>query len=146
MIETTWARLNPGFFDQISGTGIGLLVVCSGASFGGEIRSRRFCQKLVSLLQLTSNPESTGPRGPAWKNSLRFSPNPVPNRGTLNAVGEPALIFTGRSVRKSLRFENRLLRFDSWETDGKCPSRSVGSVVERPASSSMVLRSGIRIT
>src|ERR1017187_1177797 len=146
MIETICTRLNCGFFDQISGTGMGALVVFSGASFGGKIRSRRFCQKLVSRLQFTSRSEFTGPPGPEWKNSLKFSPSPVPNRGAENAVGAPARIFTGRSVRKSLRFENRLFRLDSWEGEARRPSRSVGSEVERPASSSIVVKSGIRVT
>ena len=44
-------------------------------------------------------------------------------------------------MRKSLRLEKRLFRLDSCDGERKRPSRSVGSLVERPASSSLALKS-----
>src|SRR6202021_3953346 len=78
-------RVNCVFFDQISGTATGLLVVRSGGSFGGEIVSRRFCQKPPRpAFQLTSRSELPGPRGAGLKNSFKLSFRLSPNAGCLN--------------------------------------------------------------
>src|SRR5215472_13978462 len=115
-MDTTWTRLNWVFLDQISGTSTGWLVVFSGGSFGGEIQSRRLRQRPGSSCQLTRRAEFTRPRGAARKNSLMLAAKPEPNRGMSKAVGVPAWILAGRSARKSLRFERRLLMLDSLET------------------------------
>ena len=49
-IESDCTRVNCVFLDQISFTATGLLVTLSGGSFGGEIMSRRFCQRLGALI------------------------------------------------------------------------------------------------
>src|SRR5580704_6995956 len=118
---TTWkardsavTRLNWVFFDHSSGTATGWLVVFSGASFGGEMMSRKFCQKpLNPAFQLISRSESTGPRGAETKNSLRLSRRLSPNPGVLKTVGFMPFVFTGRSKRKSLMFEKKFRSSES---------------------------------
>src|SRR5271154_2500110 len=101
-------RVNWVFFDQISGTAIGWLVVRSGGSFGGEIMSRRFCQKPPRpAFQLTSRSEFTGPRGAGLKNSFRLSFRLSPKAGCLNTSDLLAVTLTGLSVRNSFRLEKK---------------------------------------
>ena len=145
--ESACTRVNWVFLDQISGTATGELVVFSGANFRGEIRSRTFCQNPPnSEFRLTNRSEFTGPRGAARKNSLKLSPSPSPNSGFLNTSDFPPAILAGRSERKSFTLEKKLLKADVCTGDGRRPILSVGSVVERPASSSLEVKSGIGLT
>src|SRR5579871_438436 len=77
-------------------------------------------------LQLTRRSERTTPRGPAWKNSFKFSEKPVPKPGMLNAFESPGRSFTGRSTRKSRKLENRLLRLDCSPEERRRPRRKTG--------------------
>src|ERR1700679_157390 len=139
-------RVNCVFFDQISGTATGLLVVRSGGSFGGEIVSRRFCQKPPRpAFQLTSRSEFTGPRGAGLKNSLKLSFRLSPNAGCLKTSDLLATTLTGRSVRNSLRFEKKLFSSDSRTGEGRRPSFRDGSITEGPGSLMMCgLSSGMK--
>src|SRR5580704_15771514 len=128
-------RVNCVFFDQISGTAIGLLVVRSGGSFGGDIVSFRFCQNPPSpAFQFTSRSEFTGPRGAALKNSFRLSFRLSPKVGCLNTSDLLPLTLTDLSVRKSRKFEKKLFSSDSRTGEGSRPSRSEGSTTDGPAS------------
>src|SRR5579872_5097098 len=129
----------------MSFTATGLLVTFSGGSFGGEIRSRMFCHRLGDSFQLMSRSLLTLPRGAGRKNSFKFSETVEPNPVMAN-TGAPPRTFTGRSVRKSLRFDARLLRFDSCEGDLKRPNWRVESVsAGRVASSTLAVVSDIRL-
>src|SRR5271163_1450444 len=112
--ESACTRVNWVFLDQSSGTATGWLVVFSGASFGGEMTSRRFCQKPPNpAFQLMSRSEFTGPRGVERKNSLRLSRMLSPNPGVLNTVAFAPFMFTGRSKRKSLTLEKKFRSSES---------------------------------
>src|ERR1700722_2635446 len=112
--DSACTRVNCVFLDHSSGTATGLLVVFSGASFGGEIMSRRFCQKPANpAFQLISSSEFTGPRGAERKNSLKLSRRLSPNPGVLNTVGFTPFMFTGRSKRKSLTLEKKFRSSES---------------------------------
>src|ERR1700729_1699033 len=96
----------------MSFTATGLLVTFSGGSFGGEIRSLRFRHRLGVSFQLISRSLLTGPRASGRKNSLKLSAVVSPKPLILKTGALPRTLI-GRSVRKSLRFEARLLRLDS---------------------------------
>src|SRR6202041_3603201 len=101
-IESICTRVNCVFFDQMSFTATGWLDTCNGGSFGGEIISRRFCQKPPNpAFQLTSRSEFTRPRGLGLKNSLTLSLKPAPNSGSEKPKGPPRGTFTGLQGGKS---------------------------------------------
>src|ERR1700735_5706837 len=97
----------------MSFTATGLLVTFRGGSFGGEISSFRFRQRLGVSFQLISRSLLTGPRGARRKNSLKLSAVVSPNPAMLKTGARSPRTLTGRSVRKSFRLEARLLRLDS---------------------------------
>src|SRR3984885_2040269 len=71
-------------FDQISFTFTGWLVTLSGGSFGGEIRSRKFCH-----MTFPGDCHSTVMReetafGVGLNHSLKFSATPPPYSATVN--------------------------------------------------------------
>src|SRR5277367_6476046 len=106
-MESACTRVNCVFLDQISGTATGWLVVFSGGSFGGEIKSLMFFQKPPKLVfQLMSRSEFTFPRTDGRKNSFKFSRMPEPKCAEVNTVCLPRT-FAGRSVRKSFRLEEK---------------------------------------
>src|SRR6202451_4533222 len=93
-------RVNCVFFDQISGTATGLLVVRSGGSFGGEIVSLTFCHNPPNPpSQFTRRSAVTAPRASGRKNSFKLSFRLSPNPGCWNTSDLPDFTFTGRSVR-----------------------------------------------
>src|SRR5215472_10095690 len=113
-MESACTRVNCVFLDQISGTSTGLLVTWRGGSLGGEIASLILRRKPEAPpSHCTSKSDLTGPRGALRKNSLRLSPRLSPNSGAANAGGRPPRYLTGRSTKKSRRFENKILRRDS---------------------------------
>src|ERR1700690_749189 len=93
---------------QISFTFIGLLVTLSGASFGGEIRSRIFCQRTLEVgCQSTVMREDTA-FGVGLNHSLKLSETPLPKPSGVNTAPWPFLgTLIGRSARKSLRLEKK---------------------------------------
>src|SRR5580658_3049119 len=127
-MESACTRVNCVFFDHISGTATGRLVVCSGGSFGGKIASRRFCQRLPNpAFQLTSRSEFTDPRGARRNSSLKFEPVPSPKLSGTNTAAGPPRNLTRRSVRKSLRLEKKFFSSDCWVGESKRPIFRVGS-------------------
>src|SRR5580698_9277257 len=97
---------------QISFTFTGWLVTFSGGSLGGEIASRKFCQKVrCHACQSTAMRERIGPRaalGVLLKYSFRLSRKLVPNSSFVNTTVAPVpWTLTDRSVKKSLRLETK---------------------------------------
>src|SRR5882762_9965740 len=101
-----WDGPNALSLVQMSRTLTGWLVTLSGGSFGGEMRSRIFCQStLYGGCHSTAMREDTA-RGVGLNHSLKFSPIPEPKASGVNTAALPFFgIFTGRSARKSFRLE-----------------------------------------
>src|SRR5579864_3576014 len=93
---------------QISFTLTGWLVILSGGSFGGEIRSRMFCQSTLEVgCQSTVMREETA-LGVGLNHSLKLSVRPAPNPSGVKTAPLPGSdTFTGRSARKSFRLEKK---------------------------------------
>src|ERR1700738_491308 len=94
----------------------GLLVTLSGGSLGGEIRSRIFCHMtLYGGCQSTVMREDTA-LGVGLNHSLSFSARPPPYSSTVKTSPFTFLeIFTGRSMRKSLKLERKPRERGLWE-------------------------------
>src|SRR5579875_32463 len=116
--DRAWTFENCLFFDQISGTSTGSLVTCNGGSFFGAMVSRILPQNVANQpLDCTSRSESTLPRASRGigrkKYSLKLSENDEPKPWEANALGSlPRGIFTGRSVRKSFRLDQKFFSPD----------------------------------
>src|SRR5216683_5009007 len=110
---TASAWLVPKFssFDQMSFTFIGRIPGGRGACFGGEKKSLMRVPKPPKFdPQATASLLFTGlfEAGLELKNSLRFSPTPVPKDVCVKGASLRSRTLIGRSTRNCLRFDQKL--------------------------------------